>query len=95
MTGYQLARSVANYAEDVVVVTHHFFQEAIENAGGLGMRAKAAAPDVEDKVQQELEDRREIQVVRAGLTSLSFPTAIAFEREVWRRFQPELTGGQF
>jgi glycosyltransferase involved in cell wall biosynthesis len=94
-TAYQLARSVADYVEEVVVVTHQFFQSAIEEAGGFGRAEPVYIANLENQCKKREWMIKRFKLSGSGATLVSLPTAFAFEREVWRRFQPELTSGGF
>jgi glycosyltransferase involved in cell wall biosynthesis len=91
--GYRLARAIAEYV-DVVVVTHCFFRDSIEGAGGLG-RAEAAYVDLEALAAKHGRLARRLKLSAAGITFVNFSLAIAFEREVLRRFQSDLKRGRF
>jgi glycosyltransferase involved in cell wall biosynthesis len=92
-TGYRLAKSIGNHV-DAVVVTHNFFRERIENAGGLG-RTKAEYVDLEDKVRQNRAISRRFGLSAAGSTFLDLRLFYEFERQVFRRFESDLASGAF
>jgi glycosyltransferase involved in cell wall biosynthesis len=93
--GYQLARSIGEYV-DAVVVTHCFFQKAIERAGGFG-RAEPVYLDLHSMVSRTGRFVRKFGVARSAATSTlaHYPVSIAFERATWRRFRKDLSEGRF
>ena len=76
--GYQLARALAEYVE-VVVVTHNFFRNAIEGAGGLG-RAEPAYLELEAQAARSGKIAKRFKLSAAGITFVHYPLSIAFER---------------
>jgi glycosyltransferase involved in cell wall biosynthesis len=97
IVGYKAARAIANHA-DVVVATHVRNRDAIERAGGCG-RAVVEYLDTE-YVAAPL---YKLSMLLRGGTQLSwttevaayYPSYLAFEYEVRKRFGSELAGGAF
>lgn len=91
--GFQLARALAEYVE-VVVVTHVYFRDCIERAGGLG-RAEGAYLDFEAQSVRTAKITRWLKLSASGGALVNLPLTVAFERGVYRRFESDLSSGRF
>lgn len=96
VVGYKICRALSDHA-DVVVATHVRNRESISRTG-LG-RARVVYVDNE-YIAAPL--YRLATFVRGGNkvawtanVAFSYPSALAFEHEVWKRFGEELRGGEF
>jgi glycosyltransferase involved in cell wall biosynthesis len=96
VVGYKACRAIAGVAQ-AVVATHIRNREAIERAG-FG----AAGVEYIDNEYIARPVYRLGKLLRGGdkvawtiNTALDYPTAIAFEWEVWRRFREDLRAGRF
>jgi len=97
VVGFKAARAIAEHA-DVTVATHVRNRENIERVGGMG-RAKVAYIDNEYVARglYRLNTwlRGGDQVGWTTSIALNYPSYLAFEWEVWRRFGPALEAGKF
>ena len=93
MTGFQECARLGKYV-DAVVVTHCYFQDAIDKYGGLGP-TEPAYLDVGSLSHITQKLITTFKLAAASSTLVSFPLAVGFERSVWRRFRRELSRGDF
>src|SRR3954469_833278 len=91
--GFNLTKSIANYAE-VVVATHRFFKDSIDSAGGLG-EAEPLYLDLEAQAARTMKICRRFKLAAAGITLVSYPLSIAFERKLWSQTEQDLKKGRF
>ena len=97
VVGYKAARSIADYA-DVVLATHIRNRPAIEKAGGCGA-AEVHYVDNESIARPMYALSRFLRGGNAvGWTThiaTLYPSYLAFEHQVWKKYKHELRAGEF
>lgn len=98
VVGYQMCRSIAAI-HDAVVVTQVRNKPNIDQAG---MRSGQTKVEYVDNEYVAAPFHRIAQVLRGGANkawtlnvALSYPSILAFEWEVWKRFRKDLKAGRF
>lgn len=93
LVAYNTCRSIVDHVDEVVVATQVRNREAID-AHGMG-GAEVVYLDTEYIARPVSKVIRALRLGTANGTVANLPVAFAFEREVWKRFGPELKTGRF
>jgi glycosyltransferase involved in cell wall biosynthesis len=96
VVGYKAARAIADYA-DVTVATHVRNRPNLERSGFGRAQVEYIDNEYIAKGMYKLNTwlRGGNQVGWTTHIALNYPSYLAFEWEVWRRFRPALEAGQF
>ncbi len=90
---YQTCRSIVDIVDEAVVVTHIRNKKAID-AKGMG-KAQVVYLDTEYIARPITRISYALKLGAASGTAIQYPVQYAFERELWKRFKPELQAGAF
>lgn len=90
---YQTCRAIVDLVDEAVFVTHIRNKEAID-AKGMG-KARVVYLDTEYIARPINRISYALKLGPASGTAIQYPVQYAFERELWKRFKPELKAGGF
>jgi len=93
LVGYNTCRSLADHVDEAVVVTQVRNRQAIKRAG-MG-RAEVVYLDTEYIARPIWKLSSRLKLGTASTTAAKYPVACAFERELWKRFKPDLLNRRF
>lgn len=93
LVGYNTCRSIAGQVDEAVVVTQIRNRDAIERAGMAG--AEVVYLDTEYVARPVWKISKALRLGADSGTAMKAITQYFFERDLWRRFGPDLVAGRF
>lgn len=90
---FNTARALVEQLDDPVVVTQVRNRDAIDKVGMGG--AEVIYLDTEYIARPIWKISKALRLNTANLAAIKFPVQVAFERELWKRFGPDLEAGRF
>lgn len=90
---FHTARALVDQLDAAVVVTQIRNKDAIDKVG-MG-KAEVVYLDTEYIARPIWKISRALRLNTANLAAIKYPVQVAFERELWKRFGPELKAGRF